>query len=137
MATGIPSDIKDALWDGVQQLMMGKEVYDKTLQNLEAKKGESTPQAKNASFQDELKKTHDVYKQTIRRSIENIKAQYAIGQELKGLFERAKDLQELGHSLTDFQIRLNPLLQQHKENASEITSLENRIVELINSTIAA
>ncbi len=137
MATGISPELKDKLWAGVQELMMGKEVYEKTLQDLETKNNEPTPQAKNAAFQDELTKTHTVYKQTIQRSIDNIKAQYTIGQELKGLFEQANDLQEFGRSLNDLQTRLIPLLEQHKKNAPEIASLENHLVELMSSTVAA
>lgn len=136
MATGISPDldgIRDALWQGVQQLAMGEGVYKNALSTLEAKKSEQTPQAKNPTYQEELNKTHTAYQQVIQNSIDNIKGQYMIGLELKMLFTREIDLLTISASLTDIQNRLNPLLAQHNVNEIEITRLEDRIVELVNT----
>lgn len=123
--------IKEALWQGVQRLTRGEEIYQKTLQNLEAKKNEQAPQSTNPAFQEELNKTHAVYQSWIKASILNTKAQSAIEQELKALFEGELDLFTLHHSLTEIQSRLNPLLLQHQENETQIKKLEDRITELM------
>ncbi|HEY5235049.1 MAG TPA: hypothetical protein VIJ14_02625 [Rhabdochlamydiaceae bacterium] len=135
MTTAVSSDIdtiKDALWQGVQQLTKGEEIYQKTLCNLEAKRNEQAPHSKNPAFQEELNKTHAVYQKWIEASILNTKAQSAIEQELKALFERKLDLFALHNSLVEIQSRLNPLLLQHKGNEAEIKKLEDRIVELMD-----
>jgi hypothetical protein len=138
MTTGVSSDtatFKALLWQRVQQLTKGEEVYKQTLQNLEAKKNEQAPQSKNPAFQEELNKTHAVYQKWIEASILNTKAQRAIEQGLKALFERELDLFTLHTSLTEIQSRLTPLLLQHKEYETQIKKLEARIVELTNNPI--
>jgi hypothetical protein len=135
MVTGVSSDldtIKDALWQGVQQLTKGDEIYQKTLQNLEAKKNEQAPQSKNPALQEELNKTHAVYQKWIEASILNTTAQRDIERELKALFERDFDPMACFNSLSEIQSRLNPLLLQHKENETQIKKLEDRIVELMD-----
>ncbi len=137
MTSSVSSDmdtIKDALWQGVQQLTKGEEIYQKTLQNLEAKKTEQPPQSNNPAFQVELNKTHAAYQKCIEASIINTKAQSAIEQALKALFERELDLFKLNTSLIAIQSRLDPLLSEHKTNEAEIKKLENRIVELTNTS---
>lgn len=133
MATGVSSEdaIRDLLWQGVQQLAMSEDVYKNALNSLEAKKNELVPSSKNPLSQEELNKIFATYQRVIQESIENIKAQYMIGVELKMLFERPIDLLTISDSLTDIQNRLNPLLSQHKVNEAEIKSLEDRIIELI------
>jgi len=136
MATGVSTEdsIRDMLWQGVQQLAMSEDTYKKALTSLEAQKSKLAPSSNNPSFQQELNKTHDTYQRVIQVSIDNIKAQYMIGVELKMLFERQIDLSTIGDSLTDIQNRLTPLLSQHKVNEAEIKRLEGRIVELINKS---
>jgi hypothetical protein len=136
MASGISSDldgIRDALRQGFQQLAIGEDVYKNTLNTLEAKKGDSTPLAKNPSYQEELNKTHAAYLRVIQDSIDNIKAQYLIGLELEMLFQREINFLTLSASLTDIQNRLNPLLVQHKDNEAKLITLKDRIFELINT----
>lgn len=136
MTSGVSSDmatLKEALWQGVQGLTKGEEIYQKTLQNLEVKKNEQAPQSKNPAFQEELNKSHAVYQNWIKASILNTEAQRDIERELKALFERELDLFKLHNSLTEIQSRLNPLLLQHKEIETQIKKLEDRIAELIDS----
>lgn len=130
MTTAV-SDIKDTLWEGVQHLTKGEAIYQETLRNLEAKKNEQAPRSNNPAFQEELNKTHAVYQQWIAASILNTKAQSAIEQELKALFERELDLFSLHTSLTVIQFRLIPLTSEHKENDAQVKKLKDRIVELM------
>lgn len=136
MATGVSdlNAIRDALWQGAAQLSMSDTVYQNALSTLEAKKGEPVPSSNNPLIHDELNKAHAAYQRVIQESIENIKAQYMIGLELKMLFSRQIDLLTLSNSLTDIQNRLNPLLAQHKINEAEIQRLETRIVELMHKS---
>ena len=135
MVTGVSSDLdsmKDALYQGAAQLTKGKGIYEETLRILETKKNEPVPQAKNPTLQEELNKTHAVYKNWTEASIINTKAQLDIEQELKALFEREIDLFTFSNSLTEIRSRLNPLLEEHRKNDAEIKKLEDRISVLIS-----
>lgn len=134
MTTRISSRaVIELLWPGVQGLSISDDVYNNAMGYLEAKKSESTPQSKNPSLQAKLNITHATYQRAIPLMIDNIKAQYMIGLEVKMLFQRRIDLQTTSDSLMDIQNRLNPLRSQFKLYATIIQRFENRIVELLNT----
>ena len=135
MTTGISNEdcMRELLWGTVEPLTQVKEGYDKSIRTLESKRIEGIPLSKNPAFQAEVDKTHAIYMQYIETSITNLKAQIAIGEEIKALFARRDiDLGGLSASLAEIQSRLSPLLAQRQVNAAEIKKLEDKIVELIS-----
>jgi len=135
MTSEIPGadQIRDLLWNTVEPLTQLKDVYDKNIRSLESKRNEGVPRSNNHAFQDEVNKIHAIYMQHIEASIINLKAQNDNAKRIKKLFARPDDeFIELAQSLPLI-IHLHESLQaEHKLNEAAITSLENKVVELIS-----
>jgi len=135
MTSEISTDnqLREQLWQSVEPLTQLKEAYDKTIRSLESKKNEGVPCSKNPAFQQEVNKTHAVYMQHIEASIANLKTQNTNVERIKDLFARRDiELIELFQRLPLI-LHLHESLQaEHKLNEAAITSLENKIVELIS-----
>lgn len=135
MTAGISNEgcIRELLWNAVEPLTRAVDTYGESVRDLESKRNEVIPRTKNPAFQSEVNKTHALYMQHIEMAIINLKAQIAIGKEIKELFAR-RDIGfgKLSASLGKIQSRLTPLQTQLNINKDEIKKLEDKIIDLIS-----
>ena len=137
MATGVSLDndaFTEVLLQGAQAIGTSNEGYRGAIHSWETKVNEPVPQAKNPSLQEELNKTHSVYQQRIKDTVANLKDLVAVGEELKSLYERQFEPLTFMVSHTDIKNRYDALLSKHKDYEVEVTTLENRIVELMSKS---
>ena len=106
-----------------------------TQNNLKTKLSESTPKASNPICQNELEKIHSIYKKVIEASLPNIQNQIdtitVLGQVMQtSATEKQGDF---SGTLADLNRQFDALQATHKVYEKQITTLENRIVELIST----